>query len=164
MYGVARSCLYLDPEPDSVKCNTPQHYENHMCVGTVVLSSTYSHSKTEERTKCSSKENSLYGFQRSSSLLESARGYFRDFFMSWPLDPKMVPHTDCRLEILWLCLFVFRSHWNGLNKNVNKNWNSTKLFSDLYSRLVFRHSSYTTCVFLWVFLDPLRFLCLSFDK
>lgn len=43
----------------------------------------YSRSKTNERTKCSSKEKSLYGFQTWNLLLESAQGYFRDSFLSW---------------------------------------------------------------------------------
>lgn len=73
-----------------------------------------SHSKTEMCTKCSSTENSFYGLQKRNSLLESKRGYVRDrffffrFFMSWPLDPKMAPHT---LEIPCCVCFQKSTKW-----------------------------------------------------
>lgn len=74
--------VYTDLGPDSVKCNMPQHYKYHTCRATIADSCASLPQQITRARNISSKENSLYGFQRWNVLLEGAEGYLRDFFVS----------------------------------------------------------------------------------
>lgn len=78
-----------------------------MCWATIADSCALLPQQITRAHKISSKENSLYGFQRWNVLLESAEGYLRDFFVSWPLDD-----ATQKLEIADIC---FSKSWSGLS-------------------------------------------------
>lgn len=81
-----------------------------------------SHSKTETCTKCSSTENSFYGFQKGILCWRINEvmwriGFWVFFFFLWA--DHWIQRWHYTL-LKYLVVFVFRSQWSGLNKHVGR--------------------------------------------